>query len=341
MPIPLIFGIGAAAAAALGVGAGVKGGLKMKEANDSIKASEARNKRNIEQMEKRQGPAQQALESLGRSEKEIEKSFGEFANVFEKIKNRPKFSESEDEKFKCPECDLAKLKDTSIAAETFIGSAGGIGAGVAGGADASSGLFALVAAAGTTTGGTAIAGLSGAAATNATLAWIGGGSLAAGGGGMALGSALLTGATAGVGLLAAGIIFNVTGSKLEDKAANIRRQVDKAEEQINKIIYFLEDLKKAALEYDAILLQVDSRYKDHLTRLRTVVIDNGKDDYMQFSAAEKLLLKNTVLLVGLLYEMCKVKLVNQADSEEEVGTVNNSEIWEKRKKANEFLSTLN
>ena len=65
MPIPLIFGIGAAAAAALGVGAGVKGGLKMKEANDSIKASEARNKRNIEQMEKRQGPAQQALESLG------------------------------------------------------------------------------------------------------------------------------------------------------------------------------------------------------------------------------------------------------------------------------------
>ena len=158
---------------------------------------------------------------------------------------------------------------------------------------------------------------------------------------MALGSALLTGATAGVGLLAAGIIFNVTGSKLEDKAANIRRQVDKAEEQINKIIYFLEDLKKAALEYDAILLQVDSRYKDHLTRLRTVVIDNGKDDYMQFSAAEKLLLKNTVLLVGLLYEMCKVKLVNQADSEEEVGTVNNSEIWEKKKKANEFLSTLN
>ena len=99
MPIPLIFGIGAAAAAALGVGAGVKGGLKMKEANDSIKASEARNKRNIEQMEKRQGPAQQALESLGRSEKEIEKSFGEFANVFEKIKNRPKFSEIEDEKF--------------------------------------------------------------------------------------------------------------------------------------------------------------------------------------------------------------------------------------------------
>ena len=62
---------------------------------------------------------------------------------------------------------------------------------------------------------------------------------------------------------------------------------------------------------------------------------------MQFSAAEKMLLKNTVLLVGLLYEMCKVKLVNQADSEEEVGTVNNSEIWEKRKKANEFLSTLN
>ena len=36
MPIPLIFGIGAAVAAALGVGAGVKGGLKMKEANSLL-----------------------------------------------------------------------------------------------------------------------------------------------------------------------------------------------------------------------------------------------------------------------------------------------------------------
>lgn len=49
--------------------------------------------------------------------------------------------------------------------------------------------------------GTAISSLSGAAATNATLAWLGGGSLAAGGGGMAAGTAVLgtiTATTTGV-----------------------------------------------------------------------------------------------------------------------------------------------
>lgn len=84
--------------------------------------------------------------------------------------------------------------------------AGGIGA--ATGALASAATLGLVATLGTASTGTAIAGLSGAAATNATLAWIGGGSLAAGGGGVAAGSAIMTGGVAviviGVG---AGIMY--------------------------------------------------------------------------------------------------------------------------------------
>ena len=341
MPIPLIFGIGAAVAAAAGIGAGVKGGMIMKEASDSIKAAEATNQRNIDLLKQRQEATQQSLESLGRSEKEIERSFGEFVNVFEKIKNPPEFNEIKKENFKFPECDLSKLKDTSVAAEAFIGSASGIGAGIASGAATSTGIFALIAAAGgTTAGGTAIAGLSGAAATNATLAWIGGGSLAAGGGGMALGTALLTGATAGIGLLAAGIAFSVTGSKLEEKANNVIKQVDEAEKQINKIIYFLQDLKGTAIEYRQTLLHVDANYEEHLRRLKLLVIDNQKCDYKLYTSDEKLLLKNTILLVGLLYEMCKVKLVIPGNSNDDIGTVNNSEVWEKKTKANELINSL-
>ena len=61
--------------------------------------------------------------------------------------------------------------------------------------------------------GTSISTLSGAAATNAALAWLGGGALAAGGGGMATGNAFLALASpvgwviAGVSLLASGLIF--------------------------------------------------------------------------------------------------------------------------------------
>ena len=61
--------------------------------------------------------------------------------------------------------------------------------------------------------GTAISALSGAAATNAALAWIGGGALAVGGGGMAAGEAFLAlagpvgWAIAGVSLIASGLFF--------------------------------------------------------------------------------------------------------------------------------------
>ncbi|MEA5462812.1 hypothetical protein [Leptothoe sp. PORK10 BA2] len=54
--------------------------------------------------------------------------------------------------------------------------------------------------------GTATSALSGAAATNAALAWLGGGTLASGGGGMAAGAAIVsTVAVAGAGLAVAGV----------------------------------------------------------------------------------------------------------------------------------------
>ena len=66
------------------------------------------------------------------------------------------------------------------------------GSGIAG-AGAAAGAYAAASAFGTASTGAAISGLAGAAARNATLAWLGGGSLAAGGGGMAAGVASLTG----------------------------------------------------------------------------------------------------------------------------------------------------
>lgn len=64
-----------------------------------------------------------------------------------------------------------------------------------------------------TTTGTAIAGLSGVAATNATLAWLGGGALSVGGLGMAGGMAVLGGIVAAPVLAVAGMVF---ASKAEE-----------------------------------------------------------------------------------------------------------------------------
>lgn len=68
-----------------------------------------------------------------------------------------------------------------------------VGAGSIAGGSLAVGSWGLVMAVGSASTGAAITGLSGVAATNATLAWFGGGALAAGGAGMAGGAAVLSG----------------------------------------------------------------------------------------------------------------------------------------------------
>ena len=106
--------------------------------------------------------------------------------------------------------------DATTARRTAIAGTGGSIAGMAAGA----GTMALISAYGTASTGTAIASLSGAAATNASLAVLGGGAVSAGGGGMAVGAAVLGGiftvAAVGVG---AAIVFSyqVYDAKKETK----------------------------------------------------------------------------------------------------------------------------
>ena len=78
---------------------------------------------------------------------------------------------------------------------------------------------------GTASTGTAIGSLSGAAATNATLAWLGGGSLASGGLGMAGGYAVLGGFLAGPVLAVGGMIL---ASKAEESKEKAKENVVKA-----------------------------------------------------------------------------------------------------------------
>jgi len=94
--------------------------------------------------------------------------------------------------------------DLKTANRNMMATSLGATAGVLG----SAATFGLVSTFGAASTGTAIASLSGAAATNATLAWIGGGSLAAGGGGVAAGATILSGGAALIAIgVGAGIMY--------------------------------------------------------------------------------------------------------------------------------------
>jgi len=122
-----------------------------------------------------------------------------------------------------------KIELTSKMLTSALAGTGGAAAGAAVGGVAAYGTFAAAAMVGTASTGTAIGSLSGVAATNATLAFLGGGSIAAGGAGVAGGTAVLAGLVAGpIAVLAIGGVVLMT-RRNKQKEAELRAQLDQAE----------------------------------------------------------------------------------------------------------------
>lgn len=270
MPLPLILGIGAAIAGVVGVGAGVKGAVDFKEANDTAKAAERRHQRNIDRLETTNKQTLECMDDLGKYELGILHSFEEFSNLFELIQNKPDFHEIIKSDVKLPEYDEEQLRDVAV------------GAGVL----------------------------------------------------------LVGGATLGVGLLIGGIIFSVTGSKISEQADQAWSQMRTAEIQIDKICAYLNELEQASRDYKNTLVDVNTVYKHHMEKLQYIVIDQGKQDWNYFTPLEKTITKNTVMLVGLLYEMCKVELVLKSENDSDLKTVNHTVIDETTEKARTVLGKV-
>ena len=338
MPLPLILGIGAAIAGVAGLGSGIAGGVKMKDANDTMKMAQNKQEAAKKKFEDTNKKTTLKMDELGTLEMNILASFGRFSNAFEKIKNRPDFKDLNMEKYNIPKFDAEELKKVSVGAGVLAGGLGGAALGTAGGFAAAGATTAAVMALGTASTGTAIASLSGVAATNATLAALGGGAIAAGGGGMALGTAVLGGATLGVGLLVGGLIFNVTGSKISDKADEAYSQACKTEETVNKICVYLDDLYFYADRYLKSLKNVNNVYSSKLERLEELV--KTTTDWRQFTDDQKVMTQNLVLLVGLLNKMCKVKLVLKGSNENDINKVNKSEVDTNVRDANDVISKV-
>ncbi|MBQ7367081.1 MAG: zinc ribbon domain-containing protein [Spirochaetaceae bacterium] len=334
--IPLIIGGAAALAGAGGVGAGIHGAVKMKDAKNTMESADRRHRRNVSRFEEQNETTTFTMDELGKTELEILKSFSKFTEVFEKIHNKPEFEKISKDGVHLPSYTAEELKRTSVGAGVLLGGLGGAAVGTAGGFAAAGATTAAVMALGTASTGTAIASLSGVAATNATLAALGGGALAAGGGGMALGSAVLGGATLGVGLLVGGVIFSITGKKLSDKADEAWAQMLQAEEEIDKICDYLVELDSVASQYFLTMTSIQESYVKQLSNLTTLVTVSNRRDWNMYTNEEKLLVENTALLVKLLYAMCKVQLVKKS-GEVDLNRINYSEIDNVLNEANPIL----
>ena len=340
MPLPLIIGGIAAVAGIAGIGSGIHGGVKMKEANDTMKLAKRKQEEALNRFKEKNDECTQVMDELGEKELEILSTFEDFSNLIEKIQGRPDFKKYSKDGVDLPEYEAEELKKVSTGAGILLGGVGGAAAGTAGGFAAAGVTTSAVMALGTASTGTAISTLSGVALTNATLAALGGGATAVGGGGMALGSVVLGGATLGVGLLVGGVIFNITGSKLSDKADEAYSQATRTENEVDKVCKYLEELIDASNSFFDILEKVDKQYRKRLNTLDNIINFSEKTNWNDFTKKEKKMTENLVLLVGLLYKMCKVNLVIKTEDDDELNEVNVKDTKKVIKEAEMVLSDV-
>ncbi|GAA8807395.1 hypothetical protein VN1316_10260 [Helicobacter pylori] len=136
----------------------------------------------------------------------------------------------------------------------FLDVTGTLGAGVLGGVLAAYGAYAGVGMLASTAGGVAIAELSGVAATNATLAWLGGGALSVGGFGMVGGMAVLGGLVAGPALA---ILGAFSASKMEKKLENAKAYCSQVEAAVKKADVMIDDLQAVRKMADLFTRQIE------------------------------------------------------------------------------------
>ena len=162
---------------------------------------------------------------------------------------------------------LLSLKCNQLSeVSNYINTNGQVFLGASIGGLAALGSWTLVSLVGTASTGTAIATLSGAAAHNATLAWFGGGALAAGGGGMAAGTVTL-----GVIFLAPVVILSAykthsSATELEDKRKEVLKATSDIQSQ-NDELYEIKSLIRDKLEYLSEQCQLIKSINDQTSKL--------------------------------------------------------------------------
>ena len=287
MPIPLIFIGIAAITGATGLGTTVKAGFDQAHARKVNMNSDERIQVAANRLEGLRTQCGAALQHLGEEKVSVlDQSIKDFLETFTKIKNVD-FTASEgllelsklhvDQK---TFDDLGEMQNfaSSLMTGSLAGAAGG--ALTAFGAYSAAGIFA------TASTGTAISTLGGAAATNATLAFFGGGSLAAGGLGMAGGAAVLGGLVAGPALMVMGLITGAkAGKNLENAKANAA-QADVICEQLETGASQCIAIRRRTCMFYSLLARLDSYFLPYIHAMQHIVQTEGVD-YAAYSTEHK------------------------------------------------------
>lgn len=161
--------------------------------------------------------------------------------------------------------------------------------------------------------GTAIGSLSGAAAVNATLAWFGGGSLAAGGLGMAGGMAVLGGIVTGPLLAVGGALWAARAEKKLNEARMVLAQVRESEAKRDAAVSMMDALVNVVMQFGRAIRELSARFDGYLGRLENLIRTRGTD-YRAYSIDERRLVQHTQLCAQVLKATLDAPLMREDGS---------------------------
>ena len=227
------------------------------------------------------------LEALGQQKFEIwDRQLGRFVSLMEQMRNVELLGASEIDRLGAnafSKAELARMKElSSLAAEVVGGGTAAIGTGALVGMASYGGATMLA----TASTGTTITSLSGVAATNATLAWFGGGSLAAGGMGMAGGLAVLGGIVAAPVLAVGGLVLAAKARENLAAARSNHAQAEKAVGKMRAAASVVNGIRKVAGQFRDVLARLDTRTTQVLDDFEMVLKHHGAD-YSKLAEADR------------------------------------------------------
>lgn len=241
------------------------------------------------------------LESFGKFRLEaLSATVGKFLHCLEIMNQKAKgkeyefLSEIDIQAEEIKEMEAVDMKASDALRTLAVG--GGFAAiGVIGTPAIVTGAVTAMCAAGT---GTAISTLSGAAASNAVLAWLGGGTIAAGGGGVAAGTVVLGAITAtatiGLAVVAVGTLASKFYAKKNSEAEAYLAEVKVWAEQMQASWTILGGIKRRIEELHDLTAQLEERASAVLGKLETLapVFDTNNNDHVTLFQQSAILAKS-------------------------------------------------
>ena len=261
MVLPLIPAVLIAVGAATGGGGlalGGKGALDLKKASGQLKEAHDRYERRRARSEQNVAATNRRLEDLGQQQKQalidVVLRMRDFLRRHEK-----QVRESERLLVEGIDANMTRVPGLVALDVDAVAWVGGVLGSAAVAAGTNAGVTAAASGIGVASTGAAISGLSGAAAESATLAWLGGGALAAGGGGMALGFTALNFVTFGPALLLGGFVTKSQGTKAVTKAKAYQAKVAVAIAEMDETDAQLAAVDARADELSSVLERLTER----------------------------------------------------------------------------------